>query len=145
LQLLQSLIAVYQKADTAARPGLLNQVQAATTAAQATLDGLLPALHIKDAATQAKVSALIGLVTAEVDSLAAIVPLVNSNASPGMMAMAVRQAKKSPPLTAREFVSSYNSTMGAKSGNAVLDHATAGMRIHMHAKVVRWASAGLLK
>jgi hypothetical protein len=145
LQLLQSLMTAYQKADVAARPGLLNQVQTAIGAAQANLNGLLPVLHIKDAAAQAKISAVLGLVTSEVDSLAAIVPWVNSKASPGMMAMAVIQAKKSAPLTARDFVSSYNSTMAAKSGDAVLDHATAGMQIHMHAKVVRWASVGLLK
>ncbi len=145
LQLLQSLMTAYQKVDAAARAGLLNQAQTAIGAAQANLNGLLPALHIKDAATQAKISAVIGLVTSEVNSLAAIVPLVNSNASPGMMPMAARQAKKSPLLTAREFVSSYNSTMTAKSGDAALDHATAGMQIHMHSKVARWASGGLLK
>ena len=56
-----------------------------------------------------------------------------------------RVVKKQPPLTASEFVSSYNATMTAKTGDAGLDHATAGMRIHLHGKVARWASAGLLK
>jgi hypothetical protein len=71
--------------------------------------------------------------------------LVSADASPGMMAVAAKQAKKQAPLTASEFVSSYNSTMTAKTGNAELDHATAGMKIHLHGKVARWASAGLLK
>jgi hypothetical protein len=35
--------------------------------------------------------------------------------------------------------------MTAKTGNAALDHAAAGMRIHLHGKVARWASAGWLK
>jgi hypothetical protein len=48
-------------------------------------------------------------------------------------------------MTASEFVSSYNATMTAKTGNAELDHATAGMRIHLHGKFARWASAGRLK
>jgi hypothetical protein len=145
VHLLQSLIAAYEKADATTRPGLLNQVQATLATVQGSLNGLIPALHITDAATQAKVSAVIGLVCAEVDSLAAIVPLVNSSASPGMMAMAARQAKRSPPLTARDFVSSYNSTMAVKSGDAAVDRATAGMQIHLHGRVVRWASVGLLK
>jgi len=37
------------------------------------LDGLLPALHIKDPATQAKITAVIGILLSEVESVAAIV------------------------------------------------------------------------
>ena len=145
LQLLQSLIAAYQKAGAAAQPGILNQVQAAIKGAQSTMNGLLPALHIKDAATQAKITAVVGIMLSEIQSLAAIVPLVDPSASPGTRAMALMQVKKQPPLTASEFVSSYNTTMTAKTGNAELDHATAGMRIHLHGQFARWASAGLLK
>jgi hypothetical protein len=61
LQLMQSLITQYQKADASAQPGLLNQIQVAVSAVQASLNGLLPALHIKDAATQAKISAVVGI------------------------------------------------------------------------------------
>jgi hypothetical protein len=145
LQLVQSLITEYQKADAKAQPRLLNQIQAAISAVQTTLTGLLPALHIKDAATQAKITAVVEILLSEVQSVAAIVPLVDSGASPAMMSLAARQAKKQPPLTASEFVASYNATMTAKTGNAELDDATGGLRIHLHGKVARWASAGLLK
>jgi hypothetical protein len=96
-------------------------------------------------ATQAKITAVVGLLISEVESMAAIVPLVNPGATPAMMTMAVKQAKKQPPLTADEFVSSFNASMTAKTGNAELDHATAGLRVHLHDKFARWASAGLLK
>jgi hypothetical protein len=145
LQLLQSLIAAYQKADAAEQPGILNQIQAAINAAQATMDGLLPALHIKDAATEAKITAVVGIVLSEIQSLAAIVPLVDVGAAPATVARAAGRVKKQPPLTASEFVASYNATLTAKTGNADLDRATAGMRIHLHGKFARWASAGLLK
>ena len=145
LQLMQSLVEEYQKADAAARPGLLNQIQAAMNAVQSTLSGLLPALHIKDAATQAKVTAVVGILLAEVQSVAAIVPLGNASASPGMMTLAAKQVAKQPPLTAGEFVASYNAAMTAKTGNVELDHAAAGMKIHLHGKFARWASAGYLK
>lgn len=145
LQLIQSLIAAYQKADEAAKPGILNQIQSAINTAQANLQGLLPALHIKDAATQAKITAVVGIVLSEVESLAAIVPLVTPNASTKMMATAAAQAKKRPPLSAREFVSSYNATLRAKTGNADLDRATAGFEIHLHGKVERIATAGVMK
>jgi hypothetical protein len=145
LQLMQSLIAQYQRANAAAQPGLLNQIQTAMGAVQSTLNGLLPALHVKDAATQAKITAVLGIVLSEVESVAAIVPLVKSEAPLAMMTMATKTVKKQPPLTASEFVSSYNATMTAKTGNRDLDHATAGLNIHLHQKLARWASVGLLK
>jgi hypothetical protein len=145
LQLMQSLIAQYQRANAAAQPGLLNRIQTAMGAVQSTLNGLLPALHVKDAATQAKITAVLGIVLSEVESVAAIVPLVKSEAPLAMMTMATKTVKKQPPLTASEFVSSYNATMTAKTGNRDLDHATAGLNIHLHQKLVRWASVGLLK
>jgi hypothetical protein len=145
LQLLASLITAYEKADAASQPGLLNQIEATAEVVQSSLNGLLPALHIQDAATQAKVTSAIGIVISEVQSLLAIVPLVDPSASPKMMAMARKQAKKEPPLTASEFVVAYNTAITAKTGNAALDRATAGMQIHMHGKFARWASLGMLK
>ncbi len=145
LQLMQSLIAQYEKADAGAQPGLLHEIQAAMSAVQLTLNNLLPALHIKDAAAQAKITAVVGMLISEVESVAAIVPLADASASPGAMAAAGKRAKAQPPLTASEFVSSYNATLTAKTGNIDLDHASAGLRIHLHGKVERWASAGLLK
>jgi len=145
LQLLQSLITQYQKADASAQPGLLNQIESALSGVQATLTSVLPALHIKDATTQAKITAVIGILLSEVQSVAAIVPLVSASASPGMVTMAAEQVRKQAPLTANEFVSSYNAIMTAKTGDTELDQATAGMKVHLHGKFARWASAGFLK
>ena len=145
LQLIQALITAYQTADATAQPGILNQIQTAIGAVQANLQGLLPALHIQDAATQTKIAAVIGLVLSEVQSLAAILPIVSSNASSAEKAKAEVVAKKKPPLTANEFVASYNATLTAKTGNAALDRATAGLKIHLHGKLARWASVGMLK
>jgi hypothetical protein len=143
LQLLESLIAQYQKADAAAQPGLLNQINAALTAEQASLSSILPALHIKDAATQAKVTAVLQLLISEVQSMAAIVPLVSSGSPATMRTM--EEARKQAPLSADEFIKSYNATMTARTGNSSLNRATARLKIHGHGKFARWASAGLLK
>jgi hypothetical protein len=145
LQLVQSLIAAYQTADATAKPGILGQIQSGLDAVQSGLQGLLPALHIKDVATQTKITAVVGLVITEVQSLAAIVPLVNPGASPKMMARAAAQAKKQPPLSAAEFIASYNATLTAKTGNAELDRVTGKMQIHGHGKAARVVTAGLLK
>ena len=162
LQLIQALIAQYEQADAATKPGILNQIQTAIRTVQGNLNGLLPALHIHDVATQAKVTAVIGILLSEVESLAAIVPLVQagaelpqpSNSSGQAVSPKTRTASTSSgqavgrpkaPLTAGEFAASYNATMRAKTGNADLDRATAGLEIHAHGKLARWATAGVLK
>jgi hypothetical protein len=145
LQLIRSLITEYQQADAAAQPGLLSQIQTGMNEVQANLNGILPALHIKDAGTQAKVTAIVGLLISEVQSMAAIVPLANPGALPATARMALKEAKKQPPLSAEQFVTSFNATMTARTGNANLDRATTGLRIHAHNKLERLATAGLLK
>jgi hypothetical protein len=146
LQVIQSLIAAYQKADAATKPGILNQVQSAINAAQGNLQGLLAGLHIKDAATQAKVSAVVGILLSEVQSLAAVVPLVSGNSDLSQSAHEDRApVVVKVPLTAAEFVNSFNATMTAKTGNADLDRVTAGLKIHEHRKVVRVVSFGVEK
>jgi hypothetical protein len=150
LQLIQSLIAAYQKADAATQPGILNEIESAIGAVQSNLQGLLTGLHIQDAATQAKITAVVGLVLSEVQSLAAIVPIVKGSGNSGQAQAAATAAKNGtirlkPPLSASEFVKSYNATMTAKTGNAALDKATAGFKIHRHATLARWATLGVLK
>jgi hypothetical protein len=144
LQLVQSLITAYEKADAAAQPGILNQIESSIAGVQGLLEGLLPALHIKDATTQAKITAVVGIVLSEVESLAAIIPIVKgSSGSMDVVAGAARTGKA--PLSANAFVASYNATMTAKTGHAELDRATGGLRIHAHGTLVRWGTAGVLK
>ncbi len=160
LQLVQSLIAAYEKADASAQPGILNQIQSALNVAQSDLQGILPALHIKDAATQAKITAVVGVLISEVQSLAAVVPLVQGSATgavsakvsllgnqnPGAVAHnAARMGQPSVPLSARDFVKSYNSVLTAKSGNASVDSAARALQVHLHGAALRWASAGVLQ
>lgn len=145
LQLVKSLISEYEKADATAQPGLLSQIQGALATVQSNLNGLLPALHMEDAATAAKESAVIGVLISEAQSMAAIVPLVSASRFPALESAVERRASRIAPLTAEQFVSSYNATMTAKTGNAELDRATSALKIHSHGKLERWASAGLLK
>jgi hypothetical protein len=147
LQLIQSLIAAYQKADAGTQPGILNQIESAIAAVQSNLQGLLTGLHIQDAATQAKITAVVGLVLSEVQSLAAIVPIVkdSTQSQNARLNGAPRTVVTKAPLSANEFVKSYNATMTAKTGNAELDKATASLEIHRHGKLARWATLGVLR
>jgi len=125
--------------------GILNQIQTAIGTVQTNLQAVLPALHIQDTATQAKITAVVGIVLSEVQSLASIVPLLSPTTSKMMMAKAAVQTKKQSPLTAEEFVKSYNATLTAKTGNPELDRVTSGLQIHAHGKLARVATAGMLK
>jgi len=140
LQLIQSLIAAYEKADAGAKAGILSQIQTAIQGVQTNLQGLLTALHIKDAATQAKITAVIGIVLSEVQSLAAILPMVQG----GAMKASVGGTKQAP-LGASAFVASYNATLTTKTGNADVDRVAAGLKIHSHGKVARVVSGGVLR
>lgn len=144
LQLLESLVEQYQKANVATQPGLLSQIQVEISAVQANLSGLPPALHIKDAATQEKITAIVGVLLAEVQSVAEILPKTSGAASRAKIAFSTRTQMKAA-LSAKGFVDSYNAEMTAKTGEARLDRTSAGLEIHLHGKAVRWATAGILK
>jgi hypothetical protein len=151
LQLIQSLITQYKAAEASAQPGILSQIQAATEATQTTLNELLPALHSEDAATRAKITAVVGIVQAEVNSLVAVMPLMNeepTSRAKGAREMGHPNAKKGhpgAPLGANEFVGLYNATMTARTGNADVDRATAKLKIHLHGRLERWMTAGWMK
>jgi len=149
LQLIQALIAAYQKADEAAKPGILEKIQSGISSVQMNLQGLLQGLHIKDATTQTKVAAVIGIVLAEVQSLEALLPLVKKQASGKILTSRAQTAREMGhprvPLSASEFVSSYNSALTAKSGNVAVDRVASALKIHLHSATARWASAGMLK
>jgi hypothetical protein len=127
---LNTLITQYQQAtDAATQTSLLAKIQTAIASVRSNLSGLLAALHISDAATQSKVTAVIGLILAEVQSLEAIIPLVHSG-SVAQASAALKAGKVKPPLTAGEFRASYNTIMTAKTGSATLDSATAKCKLH---------------
>ncbi len=142
LQLIEALIAAYEKADETARPGILEKIQSGIASVQMNLQGLLQGLHIKDAATQTKVTAVIGILLAEVQSLEALIPLVKNQ---GLGIRGQGPASSSIHLSANEFVSSYNSTLGAKTGSAAVDRVTGRLKIHLHSSAARVVSGGLAK
>jgi hypothetical protein len=135
LQRIQELIAGYESADQAAKPGILSQIQSAIGVTQGNLQALLSGLHIKDAATQEKIMATVGILLSEVQALAAIVPIVQGQGSGARAqgAVVARVAVRvQSPLSASEFVKSYNSILTAESGNVELDGLTGGLRIQVH-------------
>ena len=143
LRLIESLIAKYRTADAAEQPGLLSQIQVAVKTLESNLNGLLLSLHIKDAATQAKVTAIVALLLSEVQTVAAIVPATDGSGGPTVTVSGRERARLKAPLTAETFVRLYNATITAKTGEDELDRATARLRVQFHGRLARWATAGL--
>ena len=119
LTLVQTLLNQYNTAAAGDKPGFLHKLNDALQVVSADLGTLLPALHISNPQTQAKVAAMIGLVVAEVQSIEALVA-----AAQGKTAI-VRGAPK--PLTAKSFKAAYKNVVKAPTGYAPLDQATTGL------------------
>jgi len=119
LTLVQTLLNQYNTAAAADKPGFLNRLNDALQVVSSDLGTLLPALHIANPQTQAKVSAIVGLVVAEVQSIEALVA-----AAQGKTAI-VRSAPR--PLTAKGFKAAYKEVMRAPTGYAPLDQTTAAL------------------
>ena len=127
LTLVQGLIGAYESADEKAKQRILNQIQSGIQAAQENLQGLMLSLHIKDESTQVKVRAIVGILLAEVQSLAAILPVIQGQGAGARDQGAAAGRKK--PMSAGEFTKSYNAIITAKTGRAELDDVSDGLKL----------------
>lgn len=132
LQFIAAFLAAYEAADETGKEGILNEIQNVLAALQGNLQGVIVGLHVKDPAVQSKVAAVVGILLAEVQSLAAIVPVIRGEATGSRAhgAALPRPSIRKTPLRSGEFVKSYNSVLKARSGNAELDRITPGLQIH---------------
>jgi len=121
LTTLKTLLDQYNAASVSAKPGVLAEIQTAIGVAQTDLATLLPALHITNPQTVAKITAIIGLVAAEIQSVASLVSIAQGKTS-GWRILTAKQ-----PLNAKQFKASYKTVVKAPSGYAPLDQATAGL------------------
>ena len=138
LSTIGNLIDQYNKASATAQPGILNDLQTAITIAQNDMATIFTVLHVKDAATAAKIDAVVGVVLSELQSIQALVPLVKS----GSDLKKVRAAMTSPPLDANDFAGAYNKCMTAKSPNPDVTAAASKLKVHYHNRFVRTLSFG---
>lgn len=98
----KALIEQYSVAETAAKPGVLAQIETIVKTIVDNYSTILPSLHITDAATQAKVEAIVGLVESELESLLNVIPAIQGKMSLSQVVL---------PLNAKQFKKHYNRTM----------------------------------
>ncbi len=116
LSLVGQLIQQYQAQPAT---GTLNQISSAVSDAQSHLSQILPALHITDASTVQKITAIVNLISGELTAIANVIPLVQS----GNTAQAKRQAAKL--LSARQLKARFDAIVTAPTSNAIVNAAFA--------------------
>jgi len=116
LTLVQTLLKQYNSAAAADKPGFLNKLNDALQVVSSDLGTLLPALHISNPQTQAKVTAMVGLVAAEISAIEALVSAAQGKTS------IPRNAPK--VMDAKSFSAAYKTLVKAPTGYAPLDQAT---------------------
>ena len=122
LTTLQTLLNQYNAAAASAKPGILSEIEAALGVVQSDLGTLLPALHITNPQTVAKITAIVGPVSAEIQSIAALV-----QAARGTTASSRHTLSAARPMTAKEFKAAYKTLVKSPSGFAPLDKATGAL------------------
>ena len=121
LTTLKTLLDQYNAATASAKPGILNQVETAIGVTQNDLGTLLPTLHITNPQTVAKITAIVGLVSAEIQSIAALVQAAQGKTS------AWHRLSAPKPMTAKEFKAAYKTLVKSPSGYEPLDSATGAL------------------
>jgi hypothetical protein len=133
----ERLASDFASASSLAAPGVCSDLQTAIGVYQQDQQLVLSAAQVSDPNTNTKVTLLSDLVAGTVDAILAVLPSCHAS----QMA-AFRPAT---PLSLKNFVTSYNTILTAKTGNAAVDALTGKCRLHQHSKFVRVATFGMLE
>jgi hypothetical protein len=119
---LSSLITQYNQAATASKPGLLTEIDNIAKVVQSNLAQILPALHITDTATIAKVNAVISVVLSEVEDLLQLIPVVQAQLASGGDGITITLGPDTAqPMSPKQFKKAFNAAMSLPTGNAEAD------------------------
>lgn len=129
---LEKLYADFEAANSTSKGSIEAEIQAGFTTLNADLSSVFSIAQVSDKNTQAKITALIGLVESAVQIAEAAIP------TPTPATARVAPVK----LDAESFVSSFNKILTAKTGNQEVDEKTPHLRIHHHGMFLRVVSFG---
>jgi len=127
---LERLYTDFVGADVASKPGIQSQINAAFTTLNGDLAVIFQLSHVSDANTQAKLTALITLITSAVQIAEATVN-------------GAKSATPASTLDASSLTDSFDKILVAKTGRKDVDALTPRLRLHNHGRVVRTLSLGL--
>jgi hypothetical protein len=108
LQTVAGLINQYNTAEATAQPGILTEIQTALSTITSSLGTILPEIHVTDPNTQAKIIAIINLVSSEMTALINLVPALKGEVTSHDELKKLIAAVQSP----KEFKSAFNDQAG---------------------------------
>lgn len=109
LTLVQSLITSYQSATPAQKPVLVQKISAALADVQTNLNAILTAVHVKDAALQATITAAVGVAVTTIVSIESLLPQPAPAPTPGT----VRASHAVKPASASQLKKQFNAIFAA--------------------------------
>jgi hypothetical protein len=98
------LIDQYNTAEAAAQPGILTEIQTALNVISNNLASILPAIHVTNADTQAKITAVVTAVADEISALIGLIPAISGKVTSHEELKQLMSALKSP----KEFRADFN-------------------------------------
>jgi hypothetical protein len=114
---LNTALKLVQSYNSANATTTIQQINAALASAEALLPQILTDLHVTDAATVAKVTALVNLIQSQISAWEALIPALSG--------AKVSRVSVSAVLSKHEFKRQFNEILKSKTGSVALDHATA--------------------
>lgn len=133
VSLIETLYHDFQTASGTAKPSVQAQINVAFDTLQNDLDNVFSLAQVSNVNTQAKITALIGLVRTSVGIAEA---MINPNNN--------LKASAAPPinLSPEDIISSYNKILTAKTGDTAVDNFTSHHKLHLHNRTVRTLTLG---
>jgi hypothetical protein len=115
------LLDQYNAATAAAKPGIIAKLQAAIQVIITNIASILPALHITNAALQAKIEMAIGFLLATLQSLLSVLPIVSTVKTAEEFGAAMEAQGITPPLTSKQIKDHFNHLMKSRTGDPEVD------------------------
>lgn len=117
LQTVGGLIDQYNKAEATAQPGILTEIQTVLSTIVANLSTILPEIHVTDPSSQAKITAVIEAVQAEMQALINLVPAIKSaTESSTDPHEQLKKIASAPAFHELKSAKSYRSDFNSKAG-----------------------------
>jgi hypothetical protein len=134
---LKVLAADFAAASAAAAPAACAQLEAAVQTYAADEATVASLAQVSDPATQAKVETLVALVAGTIAAITAVIPACQT---PAQLKATLNNTAVAVPL--KTFVTSFDTVLVTKTGNAKVDAFTKSHKVHVHSKFVRIVTFG---
>lgn len=125
-----------EAAQAANKGSILKEINGYFVTLQGDLSSVFVLANVVNPNTQVKLTSLVGLINGLVQIAEAALPQTPVGAQ------AVARLAQVPPVTAKQFVDTWNKTLTAKTGDAKVDTWTAKHQYHRHGLFLRVLSLG---